>query len=75
MFLKIIHQQLDIYPASRTFVLECYRIGKSLPNDEKLGRASQIRRAAFSVHLNIAESCSRKSETERKDIVKFFESP
>ncbi len=27
---------------------------------------SQIRRAALSVHLNIAESSSRKSEAERK---------
>jgi four helix bundle protein len=29
-----------------------------------------IRRAALSVHLNIAEGCSRKSETERK---RFYE--
>lgn len=31
---------------------------------------TQIRRAALSVHLNIAEGASRKSETERK---RFYE--
>jgi four helix bundle protein len=37
-----------------------------LPADEKFGMISQIRRAALSVHLNIAEGASRKSEIERK---------
>jgi len=31
---------------------------------------SQIRRAALSVHLNVAEGCSRKSVTDRK---RFYE--
>ena len=52
------------------FVLECYKLTKCLPPEEKFGMISQIRRAALSVHLNIAEGASRKSVTERK---RFFE--
>ncbi len=66
MFLKLNHQKLDVYQASRGFVFECYKLTKSLPSDEKFGMISQIRRAALSVHLNIAEGSSRKSVPERK---------
>jgi len=66
MFLKLNHQKLDVYAESRKFVSECYKLTQSLPADEKFGMISQIRRAALSVHLNIAEGASRKSETERK---------
>jgi len=70
MFLKLNHQKLDIYSVSKTFVLECYKLTKPFPSEEKFGMISQIRRAAVSVHLNIAEGASRKSETERK---RFYE--
>ena len=66
MFLQLNHQKLHIYTVSRQFVLECYKLTKMLPPDEKFGMISQIRRAALSVHLNIAEGASRKSEPERK---------
>ncbi len=66
MFLKLNHQKLDIYSFSRKFVFECYKLSKVLPPDERFGMISQIRRAALSVHLNIAEGASRKSEVERK---------
>jgi len=66
MFLTLNHQKLQVYTASREFVLECYRLTKSMPSDEKFGMITQIRRAALSVHLNIAEGSSRKSEVERK---------
>ena len=66
MFLTLNHQKLEVYTASREFVFECYRLTMSLPNEEKFGMITQIRRAALSVHLNIAEGASRKSEAERK---------
>lgn len=66
MFLKLNHQKLDVYQASRKFVFECYKLTQTLPAEEKFGMISQIRRAALSVHLNIAEGASRKSEAERK---------
>jgi four helix bundle protein len=66
MFLTLNHQKLDIYVISKSFVFECYNLTRSLPIEEKFGMISQIRRAALSVHLNIAEGSSRKSEQERK---------
>lgn len=70
MFLTLNHQKLDVYQVSKKFVLECYKLTKALPAEEKFGMISQIRRAALSVHLNVAEGSSRKSETERK---RFYE--
>ncbi len=66
MFLTPNHQKLDVYTYSRTFVLECYKLSKQFPADERFAMTQQIRRAALSVHLNIAEGASRKSDAERK---------
>lgn len=66
MFLELAHTKLDVFVVSRSFVLACYKETKSFPSDEKFGIISQIRRAALSVHINIAEGCSRKSVVERK---------
>src|SRR6476661_5904710 len=70
MFLELSHTKLDIFKVSKSFVLNCYRETKTFPPEEKFGIVQQIRRAALSVHLNIAEGCSRKSLAERK---RFFE--
>ena len=66
MFLHLSHTKLEVYKSSREFTFECYKFTKVLTDEEKYAMASQIRRAALSVHLNIAEGCSRKSEVERK---------
>ena len=70
MFLQLAHTKMNVFVISRAFTLECYRITKNFPADEKFGMITQIRRAALSVHLNIAEGCSRKSIAERK---RYFE--
>lgn len=70
MFLQLNHQNLEIFKVSQKLVFECYELTKTFPSDEKFAMVQQIRRAALSVHLNIAEGCSRKSEAERK---RFFE--
>lgn len=66
MFLQLNHQQLDIYKISRAFVKDCYLARKVFPPEEKFNLIQQIRRAALSLHLNIAEGALRKSEQERK---------
>jgi four helix bundle protein len=70
MFLQMAHTKTPVFQESKKFILECYRITKDFPKDEKFGIVQQMRRAALSVHLNIAEGCSRKSQSERR---RFFE--
>jgi four helix bundle protein len=70
MFLNLKHTKLDIFLATKSFTLECYKVTKTFPADERFAMVQQIRRAALSVHLNVAEGCSRKSETERR---RFYE--
>jgi len=66
MFLDLSHTKLDVFSVTKAFVLSCYKETQFFPQEEKFGMISQIRRAALSVHLNVAEGCSRKSVTERK---------
>jgi four helix bundle protein len=51
-------------------ILACYKATSRFPADERFSLVSQIRRAASSVLLNIAEGSSRKSSAER---ARFYE--
>lgn len=70
MFLQLKHTKLDEFQVSQELALECYRLTKLFPDNERFAMISQIRRAALSVHLNVAEGCSRKSVIDRK---RFYE--
>lgn len=70
MFLNLAHTKTPVYNEARLFVLDCYQLSNRLPAEERFNMVQQIRRAALSVHLNIAEGCSRKSVAERR---RYFE--
>ena len=66
MFIQLKHKSLNIYLAVKELVKEVYKISLLLPSEEKFNMVQQIRRAALSVKLNLAEGCTRKSIAERK---------
>ena len=52
-------QDLVVWQRSMDLVIECYQLVQRLPQNEKYGLASQIRRAAVSIPANIAEGFGR----------------
>lgn len=57
-------EKLQVWQLARGFAVDIYRITKKFPKDELFGLISQIRRAATSIILNIAEGSDRKSDAE-----------
>ncbi len=52
-------EKLDVYNKANEFVNDIYLLTKTFPEDEMFGLASQLRRAAVSISLNIAEGSAR----------------
>ncbi len=59
-------RSLNIWKEGITLVKRIYKLVEVLPSEEKYGLKSQMCRAAVSIPSNIAEGCSRNSETEFK---------
>lgn len=53
-----------LWQKAHQLVLFIYSITKNLPNEEKFGLVSQMRRAAISIPSNIVEGHSRKTQNE-----------
>jgi four helix bundle protein len=58
------HKKLNAWINSFEFVTEIYLATKAFPSEEKFGLVSQMRRAAVSVPVNIAEGSARKTPKE-----------
>ena len=63
-------KDLAIWKRSFELVDTVYEISKNLPNDEKFGLTSQIRRSAVSIPSNISEASGRKTD---KEFARFLE--
>jgi four helix bundle protein len=53
-------EQLDVWRRAHALVLVTYKRTKLLPDDERYGLSSQMRRAAVSIASNIAEGFKRR---------------
>ncbi len=58
------YKDLGVYRKSYALVLEVYTRTKGLPIDEQYGLQGQMRRAAVSIPLNIAEGYGRQGSTK-----------
>lgn len=62
---RFLFQNWPVYEASIEFVKLAYELCESLPRDSATGLRDQLRRAAQSVPLNIAEGCARYSTKDK----------
>ena len=62
-------KELTVWQKAMDLVVEIYRISRLLPDEEKFGLVSQIRRAAVSIVANIAEGSGRNSQKELKNFL------
>lgn len=58
------YRELHIWKKGMQLVEEIYFLSKKLPDDEKFGLTSQIKRSSVSIPSNIAEGAGRNSNKE-----------
>ena len=59
-------RELMIWQKAMDIVFHIYELTALLPKDETYGLKTQLQRAAVSIPSNIAEGCSRNSESDFK---------
>jgi four helix bundle protein len=58
------HRTLKAWQHAKILAVECAKAARRLPPEEQHGLADQLRRAAYSAALNIAEGVARRSSRD-----------
>ncbi len=64
------YKDLRVWQKSHQLTLDIYKTTEDFPKEEKYGLVSQLRRATYSIPLNIVEGCGRRTN---KDKANFFQ--
>ena len=64
-------EKLEVWKDAREFVLLVYKVTSGFPSTERFGLVDQIRRAAVSVALNIAEGSTKGSDADFRRFLKM----
>jgi four helix bundle protein len=62
-------EELDVFKLSHEMALAIYELTKNFPEEEKFGLTSQMRRAAYSVPMNLVEGANRLNSKEYRHFV------
>ncbi|MGJ8732490.1 four helix bundle protein [Cellulophaga fucicola] len=65
------YENLIVWKKAMDVVEEVYKLVKVLPDDEKFGLSSQIKRCSVSIPSNIAEGAGRNSKKEFKNFLSY----
>ena len=63
-------RELTVYNDGRILAKNIYKLTKALPQDERFGLTSQIRRCVVSIPANIAEGAAKESD---KDFARYLQ--
>ena len=55
-------EELDVFKLSHEMALTIYELTRTFPEEEKFGLTSQMRRAAYSVPMNLVEGANRLNQ-------------
>ncbi|MBD3285213.1 four helix bundle protein [candidate division WOR-3 bacterium] len=57
-------RKYDVFKKSHELALDVYRMTNKLPKQETFGLISQMRRAAYSIPMNLSEGAARETQKE-----------